>query len=67
VATATSAAAGTLTPQPCMPCTASPWSPGLSDITLCGIKVLDDASTLTCAWTGTITVTDAGQQTDYVP
>lgn len=66
VASATSAAAGTLTPQPCIPCTVSPWFPGSTDATIAGAKVLNDVSTLQCMWAGVISVTDPGQQTAYV-
>ena len=34
VATATSAAQGVLTPQPCMPVIVAPWSPGSATVTL---------------------------------
>lgn len=67
VASATSAALGVLTPQPCIPCTASPWAPGATGNTLAGAPILNDTSTLMCNWGGVITVTDAGQQTATVP
>jgi hypothetical protein len=67
VAAATSAAQGVLTPQPCIPCTASPWAPGVPGNTLAGAPILNDTSTLACNWGGVITVTDAGQQTAKVP
>lgn len=67
VATATSAALGVLTPQPCIPCTATPWKPGVPNNTLAGAPILNDVSTLQCNWAGVITVADAGQQTSYVP
>lgn len=67
VAAATSAALGVLTPQPCIPCTATPWQPGVPDSTLCGAPILNDISTLQCNWGGVITVIDAGQITTTVP
>jgi hypothetical protein len=67
VASATSAALGVLTPQPCMPCTATPWAPGAPANMLAGAPILNDTSTLQCMWGGVITVTDAGQQTAQVP
>ncbi|WP_198372837.1 DUF4280 domain-containing protein [Roseomonas rosulenta] len=67
VASATSAASGVLTPQPCIPCTASPWTPGVPANTLGGAPILNDTSILACNWGGVITVTDAGQQTAKVP
>lgn len=67
VAAATSAALGVLTPQPCIPCTATPWKPGVPDSTLGGAPILNDTSTLQCNWGGVITVIDAGQTTTFVP
>ena len=67
VAAATSAALGVLTPQPCIPCTATPWTPGVPGNTLGGTPILNDTSTLQCNWGGVITVTNAGQQTAQVP
>jgi len=66
VASATSAALGVLTPQPCIPCTAAPWSPGSPDSTINGAKVLNDISKLQCNWAGVITITDPGQYTAEV-
>jgi hypothetical protein len=62
VASATSAAQGVLTPQPCVPVTA-PWTPGSAKVTLGGVPVLTDTSTCTCMWGGTITVKNAGATT----
>lgn len=55
-----SAAALTLTPQPCQP-VLSPWSPGSAQVTIGGVSALDDASQCTCTWAGVVTVSDAGQ------
>jgi hypothetical protein len=63
VASATAAAQGTLTPQPCNPVTSSPWTPGASKTTLGGEAVLTDDSKCTCAWGGTIEITSAGADT----
>lgn len=60
VAAATAAAAGTLTPQPCQPVLA-PWTPGSAKVSVGGVPALDDASQCTCAWAGTINVSDPGQ------
>jgi hypothetical protein len=60
VAAATSAAMGVLTPAPCVPNTASPWSPGSNDITVDDLRALTDDSTCKCAWVGSIDVIDAG-------
>jgi hypothetical protein len=60
VAAATSAAMGTLTPQPCVPVTAGPWSPGSSLVTLNGVPALTADSRCMCAWAGTIEVAEPG-------
>lgn len=62
VASATSAAQGVLTPQPCIPVTTSPWSPGSSTLMLGGQPVLTDPSMCMCAWGGQISVVNPGQQ-----
>ena len=61
VAAATAAASGTLTPQPCIPATAAPWSPGAPTVLIEGMPALDDSATLSCMWAGTISFVDAGQ------
>jgi hypothetical protein len=60
VASATSAASGVLTPQPCVPVLA-PWTPGSQDVTIGEVAALDDASQCQCTWGGTVTVSSAGQ------
>jgi hypothetical protein len=60
VASATAAALGTLTPQPCQP-VLSPWSPGSAQVTIGGVSALDDSSQCNCTWGGVVTVSDAGQ------
>jgi hypothetical protein len=60
VASATAAASGMLTPQPCVP-VLSPWTPGSSRVTIQGTPALDDSAQCTCLWAGTISVTAAGQ------
>lgn len=67
VAAATTAAAGVLTPQPCIPCTATPWAPGVPKDLLSGAPVLNDTSTLNCLWGGVITISQPGQTTSLVP
>ncbi len=62
VASATSAASGVLTPQPCIPVTTAPWTPGSSTLMLGGQPVLTDPSTCMCAWGGQISVVNPGQQ-----
>ncbi len=60
VAAATSAAMGVLTPQPCIPMTTAPWSPGASVVTINSIAALTDDSKCTCSWTGSIEITSPG-------
>ena len=66
VAAATAAAAGVLTPQPCMPLVPAPWAPGSSVVALDGVPVLDDSSQCTCAWGGAVSVTSPGQSSATV-
>ncbi len=58
VAAATSAAGGTLTPMPCSPVIAAPWSPGAAGVTLTGRRALTVVSTCSCVWSGTIEIKD---------
>ncbi len=67
VAAATSAAQGVLTPQPCVPATASPWTPGSPTVLLDNQPALDNPSILMCNWAGVITVADPGQTTTEIP
>jgi Domain of unknown function (DUF4280) len=63
VAAATAAAMGVLTPQPCVPMTTSPWTPGSSTTTINNLAALTDSCTCMCTWAGTISITQAGQTT----
>ena len=67
VAAATAAALGVLTPQPCIPATASSWTPGALTVELAYQTALDDASTCNCMWGGVITIANPGQQTKNIP
>ena len=67
VAAATAAALGTLTPQPCIPITTAPWAPGSAAVLIAGMPALNNSSTLSCSWAGTITFSDAGQVAVTVP
>ncbi len=67
VAAATAAALGVLTPMPCTPVPAGPWAPGVPPVTIKGIPVLDDASKLSCAYAGVITISFAGQAVVSLP
>jgi hypothetical protein len=63
VAAATSAAGGTLTPQPCVPAAAGPWTPGSKSVAITGSgsAVLTDTCQCVCQWAGKIQIQDAGQ------
>jgi hypothetical protein len=63
VAAATSAALGVLTPQPCVPVTPAPWTPGSATVMIGNMPALNNTCTLNCMWGGVISVTNAGQQT----
>jgi len=67
VAAATFAAMGVLTPQPCIPVTASPWTPGTATVLIANQPALDNMSICTCNWAGIITIADPGQTTDFIP
>jgi hypothetical protein len=67
VAAATAAAMGVLTPQPCIPATASPWTPGALTVQISEQVALDNVSTCSCMWGGVITITQPGQQTTQIP
>lgn len=61
VAAATAVALGVLTPMPCTPVPVGPWAPGVPPVTIKGMPVLDNASTLMCSYAGVITITFAGE------
>lgn len=63
VAAATTAALGVLTPMPCIPVTATPWTPGSPTVLIGGMPALNNSSTCMCTWGGVITVTSPGQTT----
>lgn len=67
VAAATAAALGVLTPQPCMPATASPWAPGAVTVPLGNQPALDNVSICMCNWAGVITVANPGQTSTMIP
>src|SRR5262249_39639769 len=60
VAAATSAAMGVLTPQPCVPVTTSPWTPGSSMVKIRNFAALTDDSKCSCTWGGQISITTPG-------
>lgn len=61
VASATSAAFGTLTPMPCVPNTTSPWMMGKTTTLVKNKPALVNNSRLMCQWGGIITINQAGQ------
>jgi Domain of unknown function (DUF4280) len=67
VAAATAAALGVLTPQPCIPATATPWTPGAATVLIANFPALDNISTCMCMWAGVITVVDPGQTNTIIP
>lgn len=60
VASATAAAEGVLTPQPCMPEIVGPWTPGEPRVRISGVPALNQPSMCSCAWLGEITIAVAG-------
>lgn len=66
VASATAAALGVLTPQPCTPMTTA-WTPGCPTVSLGGPPALNAESTAICGFGGVITITFPGQVTVSVP
>ncbi|WP_326534407.1 DUF4280 domain-containing protein [Pseudorhodoferax sp.] len=67
VAAATTAAAGVLTPMPCVPVTPMPWVPGSPKVLLRGFPALNNTSKLNCIWGGVISISNAGQMKHNVP
>ena len=61
VAAATAAALGVLTPQPCIPVTSSPWSPGSPTVQINGAPALTATCMCNCTWGGVITISSPGQ------
>jgi hypothetical protein len=59
VASATSAAMGVLTPQPCTP-QPTPWTPGVPLVTVGGTPAVNATCTCTCAFGGVITISMPG-------
>lgn len=63
VASATAAALGALTPMPCIPATAAPWTPGSATVMIGGKPALNDGCKLMCSYAGSISISVAGQFT----
>ena len=60
VASATSAAMGVLTPMPCIPVIAAPWTPGSTQVKVMGQAALNDSSKCMCSYGGTISINSSG-------
>jgi len=60
VVQATSAAAGVLTPMPCVPAVSAPWAPGSAKMKVLGTPALTDSCTCQCMWSGVISVKNPG-------
>lgn len=67
VIAATAAALGVFTPQPCIPATVAPWTPGGVTVNNTSQVTLDNTSKCTCMWAGMISVTNPGQTSTQVP
>jgi uncharacterized Zn-binding protein involved in type VI secretion len=67
VASATSAALGVLTPQPCIPVPTGPWTPGSPTVMIGGQPALNNTSQCMCAWAGVISITSPGQVKIMIP
>lgn len=61
VAAATAAAAGVLTPMPCVPATIEPWTGCGGPVRLGGAPLLQKGGKLVCAFGGTIEIVSPGQ------
>lgn len=67
VAAATAAALGVLTPMPCIPMIAAPWTPGAPTVMIKNMPALNNTSKCMCNWGGVISINSAGQFTVNVP
>lgn len=67
VIAATTAAAGVITPAPCVPVIPAPWLPGSPTVLIGNIPALNDTSKCLCTWAGVITIASPGQMTVDIP
>ena len=66
VIAATAAAPGVLTPMPCIPVTAAPWTPGNPMTMIGGMPAINNSSKLMCNWGGVINIVSPGQTTTMI-
>jgi hypothetical protein len=67
VAGATAAAAGLLTPMPCVPATSAPWLPGAATVMIGNMSTIDNTCKLMSLWAGVIQIVSPRQMTVLVP
>ncbi|MFD2506493.1 DUF4280 domain-containing protein [Paenibacillus septentrionalis] len=67
VASATAAAFGALTPMPCMPVPASPWTPGSPTVQINNFPAVTNSCKCMCSYGGVISVQAPGQVTIQAP
>lgn len=67
VASATAAALGVLTPQPCVPVITTPWAPGSPTVLVANAPALNNTSKLMCTWGGMIQIGNPGQESIMIP
>lgn len=67
VAAATAAALGVLTPMPCTPMTAAPWSPGCPKVMINNMPALNNSSKCVCSFGGMISITNPGATKQMIP
>lgn len=67
VAAATTAAAGVLTPQPCIPVITGAWVPGSPTVLVGGKPAVNQGCKCMCAYGGVVQITSPGQSKTMVP
>lgn len=67
VAAATTAAAGVLTPQPCIPVITGAWVPGSPTVLVGGKPAVNQGCKCMCAYGGVVQITSPGQTKTMVP
>ncbi|MEG2174017.1 MAG: DUF4280 domain-containing protein [Oscillospiraceae bacterium] len=66
VASATAAALGVLTPQPCIPVITGPWAPGSATVLIANVPALNNTCKAMCAYGGVIQILNPGQTSTLV-